>query len=74
MKFKVMGHVFKDGERCTICYDEFEDYPDAHDYKEWLENPDNWKGKLENKPYIVYIKEVKSEGEKYFDNAMENEE
>jgi len=75
MKYKVIGKVNKNNERTIVQYgDDFTDYTEAYDYKEWLENPNNWKGNLKDKPYMIYIEEEEMESDEYFNDAMNNEE
>lgn len=63
MRFKVVGTVLENGERRKIIYDEFGVYSDAYDYKEWLEDKDNWKGNTDKQPYMVVIEETDTEDE-----------
>jgi len=56
MIFKVMGKVYnKNNTVQSVCYGEFQEYEDAYDYKEYLENSNDW---IETKPYMIYIEEV----------------
>jgi len=57
MKYEVIGFVAENNEKREVFYGTFDHYPEAYDYKEWLENSDNWKGN-EQQPYIVSIREV----------------
>lgn len=74
MTYKVIGTTIEDGERRKIYYGEFDTYAEAYDYKEYLENPNHWTINDPRRPYMVYIEEIKTDGDKYFDDAMENEE
>jgi len=64
MKFKVIGKVYDNGEIRVVQYgDDFTDYQDAYDYKEWLENTEHWKNDMPSRPYIIYIEEIDAEDE-----------
>lgn len=57
--YKVIGIAYENGEKREIYYGEFEEYAEAFDYKEHLEQSDNWKdNKLPVKPYMFYIEDV----------------
>ena len=58
MKYEVVGFVEENGQRREIIYAEFPTYAEAYDYKEWLEDSNNWKDNLNDKPYIVSIREI----------------
>ena len=74
MKYKVVGTVLENNERQKIIYGEFDEYAEAYDYKEWLENIDNWKKNPSEQPYIVSIEEVLTDGDTYFNDAMNGEQ
>lgn len=61
MKFKVIGYSFNQGKRREIEYGEFDEYPEAYDLKEFLEDKDNWKKEPDKQPYLVFIKEIDTE-------------
>ena len=57
--FKVIGTVYKDGERRNICYaDDFERYEDAYDYAKYLDNSNNWNNNnMPGQPTFITIEE-----------------
>lgn len=58
MRFRICGYAHQNDEKRKIYYGTFDDYPEAYDYKEYLENEKSWDGLKETRPYMLNIEEI----------------